>query len=43
MGGLHIEQVALVCIGQLIKGPDLDDIVDAASLVVKLLCVMWTI
>ena len=32
MGGLHIEQAALVCIGQLIKGSILDDIVDAASL-----------
>ena len=32
MGGLHIEQAALVCIGQLIKGSGLDDIVDTASL-----------
>ena len=32
MGGLHIEQAALVCIGQLIKDSGLDDIVDAASL-----------
>ena len=32
MGGLHIEQAALVCIGQLIKDSVLDDIVDAASL-----------
>ena len=32
MGRLHIEQAALVCIGQLIKGSGLDDIVDGASL-----------
>ena len=32
MGVLHIEQAALVCIGQLKKGSGLDDIVDAASL-----------
>ena len=32
MGGLHIEQAALVCSGQLIKGSGLDDIVDTASL-----------
>ena len=32
MGGLHIEQAALVCIGQLIEGSGLDDIVDATSL-----------
>ena len=32
MGGLHIEQAALVYIGQLIKGSGLDDNVDAASL-----------
>ena len=32
MGGLHIEQALLVCTGQLIKGSDLDGIVDAASL-----------
>ena len=32
MGGLHIEQAAVVCIGQLMKGSGLDDIVDAASL-----------
>ena len=32
MGGLHIEQAALVCIGQPIKGSGLDDIVDVASL-----------
>ena len=31
-GGLRIEQAAVVCIGQLIKGSGLDDIVDAASL-----------
>ena len=32
MGGLHIEQAALICIGQLIKGSGLDDIIDATSL-----------
>ena len=32
MGGLHIEQAVLVCIGQFIKGSGLDDIADAASL-----------
>ena len=32
MGGLHIEQAAVVCIGQLMKGSGLDVIVDAASL-----------
>ena len=32
MGGLHTELAALVCIGLLIKGSGLDDIVDAASL-----------
>ena len=32
-GDLHIEQPALVCIGQLIKGSDLDDVIDATSLV----------
>ena len=32
MGGLPIEQAALVCIGQLIESSGLDDIVDAASL-----------
>ena len=32
MGGLHKEQAAFVCIGQLIKGSGLDDNVDAASL-----------
>ena len=26
MGGLHIEQAALICMGQLIKGSGLDDI-----------------
>ena len=42
MGGLYIEQAALVCIGQL-KGSGFDDIVDAASLDtvgLKPLCVM---
>ena len=32
MGGLHIEQAALVCIGQLIKGTGMGDIIGAASL-----------
>ena len=32
MGGLHIEQAALVCNGQLIKGSGLEDIVDTTSL-----------
>ena len=32
MGGLHIEQAALVCIGQLITGSGMDDIVANASL-----------
>ena len=32
MGRLHIVQAALVCIGQLIKGSGLDEIVDGASL-----------
>ena len=42
MGGLYIEQAALVCIGQL-KGSGFDDIVDAAPLDtvrLKPLCVM---
>ena len=32
MGGLHVEQAALVCIGQLITGSGMDDIVTNASL-----------
>ena len=32
MGGLHIEEAALLSIGQLRKGSGLDDIVDATSL-----------
>ena len=32
MGGLHLEQAALICVGQRIKGSGLDDIVDAAPL-----------
>ena len=32
MGCLHIEQAALVCVGHLIKGSGLDDILDAESL-----------
>ena len=32
MGGLHIEQAALVCIGQLIKGTGMGDIINASSL-----------
>ena len=32
VGGLHIGQAALVCIGQLIKGSGLNDIGDVASL-----------
>ena len=32
MGGLHIEQAALVCIGQLITGSGIDDIITSASL-----------
>ena len=30
MGGLHIEQAALVCIGQLIKGTGMGDIISAS-------------
>ena len=32
MGGLHIEQAALVCLGQLITGTGLDDIISKTSL-----------
>ena len=32
MGGLHIEQAALVCVGQLITGSGMEDIVICASL-----------
>ena len=32
MGGLHIEQAALICIGQLIKGTGMGDIISASSL-----------
>ena len=32
MGGLHLEQAALFCIGQLLKGTGVEDIFTAASL-----------
>ena len=32
MGGLHLEQAALVCIGQLLTGTGIEDIISAASL-----------
>ena len=32
MGGLHIEQAALVCVGQFITGSGMDDIVSLVSL-----------
>ena len=32
MGGLHIEQAALVCVGQLITGSGMEDNVSYASL-----------
>ena len=32
MGGLHIEQAALVCLGQLLTGTGMEDIIKAASL-----------
>ena len=32
MGGLHIEQAALICVGQLIKGTGMAEIIKVASL-----------